>query len=98
MGFRFHKRVRLFKGAWINISKWGGSVSIGGRGATTNISRRGVRETVGIPGTGISYQTKRLRIGGRSSTKITQRPITISKAISVVLIIFLILWLLAHFH
>lgn len=50
MGFRFRKRVRLFKGAWINLSKQGGYLSIGGHGLTTDLSKEGVRETVSAPG------------------------------------------------
>ena len=38
MGFRFHKRLRIFPGLWINLSKRGGSLSVGGRGATINVS------------------------------------------------------------
>jgi hypothetical protein len=33
------------------------SLGLGPRGANINISRRGVRKTVGLPGTGLSYQT-----------------------------------------
>jgi hypothetical protein len=62
MGFRFRKRIRLAKGIYINLSKKGGSLSVGGRGATMNVSKRGVRDTFSAPGTGISYQTK--RVGG----------------------------------
>jgi Protein of unknown function (DUF4236) len=59
MPFRFHKRVRLCKGLALNLSKSGASLSVGGKGVTTNVSRRGVRTTLSIPGTGISYQTRR---------------------------------------
>ncbi len=62
MGFRFRKRIRLGKGIWINLSKKGGSLSVGGRGATMNVSKKGVRDTFSAPGTGLSYQTK--RVGG----------------------------------
>ena len=62
MGFRFRKRIRLAKGVYINLSKKGGSLSVGGRGATMNVSKRGVRDTFSVPGTGLSYQTK--RVGG----------------------------------
>ena len=99
MSFRFRKRVRLFKGAWINLSKRGGSLSIGGRGATTNISKRGVRETVGLPGSGISYVTKTAKWrkpGARSSTpKQSVRPVPV---VSIIVIAFLVLWVLAHMH
>jgi hypothetical protein len=63
MGFRFRKRLKLFPGAWINLSKKGGSLSVGGHGATVNFSKRGVSETVGLPGSGISYRTKQVRLG-----------------------------------
>jgi hypothetical protein len=43
MGFGLRKRVRLFKGAWINLSKQGGCLSIGGHGLTTDVSKKGVR-------------------------------------------------------
>ena len=55
MGWRFRKRIRIVKGLWINLSKRGGSLSVGGHGLTANISKKGVRETVGLPGSGISY-------------------------------------------
>ena len=56
MGFRFRKRIRLFPGVSINLSKSGVTTSIGGRGATLNVGgKRGPRVTVGLPGTGISY-------------------------------------------
>jgi len=56
MTWRFRKRIKILPGLWINLSKGPPSLSIGGRGATTNISKRGVASTVGLPGTGISYR------------------------------------------
>jgi hypothetical protein len=55
MGFRFRKTIKLFPGVKLNFSKSGVSTSIGGPGATINISRRGTRGTFGITGTGVSY-------------------------------------------
>jgi hypothetical protein len=55
MGFRFRKTIKLFPGLKLNFSKSGVSTSIGGSGATINISKRGTRGTVGIPGTGVTY-------------------------------------------
>ena len=46
MGFRFRKRIRLGKGIWINLSKKGRSLSVGGRGATMNVSKKGVRDSL----------------------------------------------------
>ena len=61
MGFRFRKRIRLFKGLYWNLGKNGSSLSVGRRGATMNVSKKGVRDTFSLPGTGMSYQTKRVR-------------------------------------
>jgi hypothetical protein len=60
MGFRFRKRIRLAKGIYWNLSKKGSSLSVGRRGASLNVSKKGVRDTFSVPGTGISYQTKRV--------------------------------------
>ncbi len=57
MGFRFQKRIRIFKGLTINLSKGGVSLSAGVKGATVNLSKRGTKTTVGLPGTGLSYST-----------------------------------------
>ncbi len=60
MPFRFRRRVRLAKGVYVNLGKRGiTSMSVGRRGTTMNVNRKGTRETYGIPGTGMSYQTKR---------------------------------------
>jgi hypothetical protein len=58
MGFRFHKRQRLGKGLWINLSKFRDPLSVGWRELTTNIRRKGVRKSIGLAGSGLSYQTK----------------------------------------
>lgn len=56
MGIRLRKSVNLGGGARINFSKKGVGGSIGVKGARiTKKSGGGVRKTVGIPGTGISY-------------------------------------------
>lgn len=55
MGLRFQKRIRIFKGLTINLSKGGASLSTGVKGATVNFSKRGTKTTVGLPGTGLSY-------------------------------------------
>ncbi len=54
MGFRFRKSIKLLPGIKLNISKSGGSATIGKPGASINLSDRGTRGTVGITGTGIS--------------------------------------------
>ena len=57
MGFRFRKIISVIPGVKVNLSKSGASTSIGGRGATVNVGTSGKRTvTLGIPGTGMSYQ------------------------------------------
>ncbi len=57
MGVRFQKRIRIFPGVYINLSKSGVSASVGGKGATVNVNATGKRMvTFGIPGTGLSYR------------------------------------------
>jgi hypothetical protein len=58
MGFRFSRRISLFKGLRLNFSKSGTSVSVGGRGAWLTFGKKGTRATVGIPGTGMSLSEK----------------------------------------
>lgn len=60
MGVKYRKKVKLAQGINVNISKNGlSSISLGRRGCTANINKKGsVRTTVGLPGSGISYQTK----------------------------------------
>jgi len=64
MGLRLQKRIRIFKGLTLNLSKTGNSWSIGGRGASINIRGKKITGNVGIPGTGISY---RQRLDGQSA-------------------------------
>lgn len=56
MGLRFRKGIRLAPGIRLNLSKSGlSSLSIGGKGLTYNIGKKGTRATGGLPGTGLSY-------------------------------------------
>jgi hypothetical protein len=52
---RFYRRVHLFPGVSVNLSKSGPSLTVGVRGAHMTMGRRGITRTVGIPGTGIYY-------------------------------------------
>ncbi|MGH7249282.1 MAG: DUF4236 domain-containing protein [Pseudomonadota bacterium] len=53
--FRFYRRMRIFPGLSVNVSKSGPSLTFGMRGAHVTVGSRGVRRTIGIPGTGIYY-------------------------------------------
>ena len=57
MGFRFQRRIKLFPGVTMNLSKSGTSLSMGQRGAKVTLGKNGVRKTIGLPGTGLSYST-----------------------------------------
>lgn len=58
MGLRMRKSIKLAKGVRLNLGKTGASVSFGTRGLRYTIHSSGRRtETIGIPGTGISYVT-----------------------------------------
>lgn len=57
MGFRFRKIISVIPGVKVNLSKSGVSTSLGGHGATVNVGSTGKKTlTLGIPGTGLSYQ------------------------------------------
>ena len=57
MGFRFRKSIKIFSGIRLNLSKSGVSTSVGVPGATVNIGQHAARETLGMPGSGISYRS-----------------------------------------
>lgn len=63
MAFRFRRSIKIAPGVRVNLSKSGGSLSVGERGATLNAGKRGVYTTIGYPGIGLSY---RQRVGGRA--------------------------------
>ncbi|RLB90929.1 MAG: DUF4236 domain-containing protein [Deltaproteobacteria bacterium] len=56
MSFRFWQRVKIAPGVTLNLSKSGGSLSFGPRGARFTVGR-GKRAMMGIPGTGLFYTT-----------------------------------------
>ena len=55
MPLRFWRRVKIAPGVTLNLSKSGTSVSLGPRGAKTTIGHGKVRQTVGLPGSGLFY-------------------------------------------
>jgi hypothetical protein len=55
MGFRFSRRIKILPGVTVNLSRSGVSTSIGVKGAHVTLGHGKVRETVSLPGTGLSY-------------------------------------------
>ena len=58
MGWRFRRRIKLFPGFYINISKSGLGVNIGPKGANVSIGPNGTYVNTGIPGTGLYRRDK----------------------------------------
>jgi tetratricopeptide (TPR) repeat protein len=57
MGFRFFKRMNILPGVTLNLSKSGGSFSVGPQGARLTVGPQGARVSLGIPGSGLFYTT-----------------------------------------
>ncbi len=70
--FRFYRRVGIFPGLSVNLSKSGPSLTLGVRGAHVTLGRSGVRKTVGIPGTGIYYTSHQGYHSGVHSAHVEQ--------------------------
>ncbi|MBU6395038.1 MAG: DUF4236 domain-containing protein [Sphingomonadales bacterium] len=65
MGFRFQKRITLFPGLRLNLSRSGVSMSAGPRGASVTVGKNGVYGNVGIPGSGLSWRERLDKPSGR---------------------------------
>ena len=77
MGWRYRRSIKLMPGVRVNLGKTGvSSFSFGGRGMTTNVNRRGSKTTISLPGTGLSYQTKRTSARSSSKPQITIRSVS----------------------
>ena len=53
--FRFRRSINIAPGIKINLNKKSTSLTIGRRGIHTTINGSGVRNTIGFPGSGLSY-------------------------------------------
>ena len=69
MGFRFFKRITLMPGVRLNLSTGMPSLSIGPRGASVTVGKRGVYGNVGLPGSGLSYRTRLDKPSGRRQAR-----------------------------
>ena len=59
MSLKFRKRVRVFPGFTLNLSKSGMSATLEVRGCSVNIGKNGTYLNTGIPGTGL-YDRKKI--------------------------------------
>lgn len=58
MGWRFKKRIKIFPGLYINISKSGISANVGVKGGCVTLGQDGTYVNTGIPGTGLYSRDK----------------------------------------
>ena len=73
MGFNFRKSFKIAPGVKLNVTKKGiSSVSVGKNGARVNVSRKGTKTTVGIPGSGLSYSSFKSHNRSDNSTQNNQ--------------------------
>lgn len=61
MGWRFNKRLKVLPGIFLNISKSGISLTVGGKGATFTIGPTHTTKRFTIPGTGWTYTKRKKR-------------------------------------
>lgn len=62
MGFRFRKSIKILPGVRVNIGKSGiSSVTVGPRGNSITAGKSGVRQNIGLPGTGLSWSRQLTR-------------------------------------
>jgi hypothetical protein len=93
MGYiRMFRRVRLAPGISLNLSGSGPSLSFGVHGAHLTVGRAGVRQTVGIPGTGIFYTNHEgWQSGVHSSPSVHGNEGSGSAAVAVVVLLIVVL-------
>jgi len=72
MALRFRKRMKLFPGFYLNLSKSGMSATVGMRGFSVNLGQKGTYLNTGIPGTGL-YDRQKI---GNGSTEVTHPAIS----------------------
>lgn len=90
MGLRFRRTIRVMPGVRLNLSRSGISTSVGVRGAHVTVGHGRMRETVGLPGSGLSYTQSR-SLEHRDEAPEARRP---RRWPRILLITFLVLFVL----
>lgn len=67
---RFQRRIRILPGLYLNLGKGGVSISFGPRGCKMNIGKHGIKGSVGIPGTGIRFETPYYKMHGATFSSV----------------------------
>jgi len=68
MPIRFRKSFRIFPGVLINFSRSGISTTVGSRGFHLTFNKNGVRQSVGIPGSGLSESSYLIKNGSEQNS------------------------------
>jgi hypothetical protein len=74
MALKFRKRMKLFPGFYLNLSKSGMSATVGMRGFSMNVGKKGTYLNTGIPGTGL-YDRQRIDSGANNSNAPALNPL-----------------------
>jgi hypothetical protein len=62
---RYRKRIRLWRGTWINVNRRSVGISTGTRGIRVSRNTdRGGTTSVGVPGTGLYYRWSKTPVPG----------------------------------
>jgi AAA+ superfamily predicted ATPase len=77
MGWNYRKRIKIFPGVHLNVSKRGVSTSFGIRGASVTVGKNGTYLNTGIPGTGIYNRQKLSKTNRRLQFNNSVRPANI---------------------
>ena len=93
MGLKFRKSIKLAPGVKLNLTGKGiSSVSLGKNGAKVNISKKGTRSTIGIPGSGLSYSSYTPR---KKATKPQQgQPLQGNKTLGLINLVIIVVCLI----
>jgi hypothetical protein len=81
---------------WLNISKKGGWLGVGGRCATVNLSPKGHQESVGLLARASAIGTRRRKFSKPSGpANAPHGAVTVAHVVHLILIALVILWILA---
>lgn len=78
MPWRFRRTLKILPGFRLNVNKRGLSTSFGFRGFHITLGKQGIRRTVGLPGTGLSYTStigKSQHVAARAQDPVKTRPL-----------------------
>jgi hypothetical protein len=83
MGLRFRKSFKLAPGVRLNVSSGGMSWSLGPRGASVSIGKRGTYFNASLPGTGRSSRTRLDRPAAQPHPRAAPQTVTVSLSLQV---------------